>query len=342
MGYTLKLDIYYFSLKKITKSTTKLFKGKYTDFHSKEKEECLLGDFLKSLSNGNTEEKNYTEIFLKDFINGFNDSFRPNKVNTQAMSITSDQFKGYNSNDDTIWGVFKGGPTGTEFDVYKSNNATLPTSKIDEDSVTSLYFFYKIWIPTDSNVGVLIVQSYTHTGCTGLFKDQLSNYFITKKYKVEWSKCIPNEIIDKFLKDGYINQIQVIYKNRDTNKPLNPVFVPFTHAKRKSIFSNFRIPFKEFISVVNYKRILKSQIKAIDLDYDESQDIVKLFYEDSEGKKANAALSDIESILPIIILDDSLKENKSQAPSWDALHQFTKEMLVNIKNQISYTPHPIK
>jgi len=51
-------------------------------------------------------------------------------------------------------------------------------------------------LPLDSNVGILMVQSYTSVGCTSLFKEQLENYFIRKGYKISsWSKCIPKEYI---------------------------------------------------------------------------------------------------------------------------------------------------
>lgn len=338
MGYTLKLDIYYFTLKKIEEETIRKTHGEERVIYHTEKNECLLSDFVSSLSIEEINKENYMSVFLENFINGFNSSFKPNKNNTQAMSITTDQFKGHDSKDNTVWGIFKGGATGIEYDIYQSNNATIPTSKVAGDSVTSLYYFYKIWIPIDSNVGILMVQSYTNTGCCTLFKEQLGSYFISKGYKAEWSKCIPDEYIEKFLKDGYISEIQVIHRKRDSNKPLNPVFNPFTNAKRRSIFNRFKIPFKSFISVKNYKSVLKSQIKAIDTDYDEHQDKVKLFYTDSEGKKANATLANIDSILPTITLDDSLKEKNSQLPKWDDLHEYTKGMLNDIKKQISYTP----
>ena len=338
MGYTLKLDIYYFTLKKIKEKTTRKIRGENKVVYITEKDACEFSDFVNNLSVEKIDTTNYMGLFLENFINGFNASFKPNKSNTQAMSITTDQFKGYDSNDYTVWGIFKGGATGIEYDVYKSNDATIPTSKVAGDSVASLYYFYKIWIPIDSNVGVLMVQSYTNTGCCTLFKEQLGNYFISNEYKAEWSKCIPKEFIEKYLKDGYINKIQVCHCKRDVNKPLNPIFTPFIHANRKHIFDNFRISFNDLISVVNYKNVLKSQIKAIDIDYDEAQDKVKLFYINGEGKKANATLADIDNILPIITLDDSLKADNSELPKWDDLHRYTKGMLEQIKKQISYTP----
>jgi type I restriction enzyme S subunit len=75
-------------------------------------------------------------------------------------------------------------------------------------------------------------------------KEQLENYFIRKGYKISsWSKCIPKEYIEKYLKDGYINEIHVIHCKRDIEKPLNPVFGAFMFAKRREIFNRFNIFF---------------------------------------------------------------------------------------------------
>ena len=89
-----------------------------------------------------------------------------------------------------------------------------------------------------------MVQSYTSVGCTSLFKEQLENYFIRKGYKISsWSKCIPKEYIEKYLKDGYIDEIHVIHRKRDIEKLLNPFFGAFMFAKRREIFNRFNIFF---------------------------------------------------------------------------------------------------
>lgn len=339
MAYTLKLDIYYFSLKKITETFERKTKdGKRVGYRT-EKAPCLFQDFVNSLSL--KEENKYMEVLLTDFINGFNASFKPNKSNTQAVSITTDLFHGFSATEFTAWGVFKGGTTGINREIYKSDNATTIKGTIDDDNVTSLLFFYKLWLPQDSNVGILMVQSYTSTGCTVLFKEQLENYFISKGYRPYWSKCVPKSYIEKYLKDGYLNEIRVLHSKKDDKKPLNPIFGPLIMATRKSIFSKFNIPLVDFLSTLNYKSALTSQIQAVDTEYDESADIVKLFYTNN-GKSAHASLANIEDILPVITLEDSLKDEKTQLPIWKDLHEFTKGMLDDLKLQISYTPKVIE
>lgn len=81
---------------------------------------------------------------MEDFIKGFNASFKSNKNNTQAISTTSEQYRGFDSKDYIFWGVFKGGTTGISREVYESDNATKSTSTIDESKVATLYYYYKI------------------------------------------------------------------------------------------------------------------------------------------------------------------------------------------------------
>lgn len=339
MGYTLKLDIYYFSFKKIKEEKQRIVKDEVRTIYLTEENECTFGEFIHTLSFDKIDKNNYTKILLNDFIKGFNSSFKKNKENTQAISTTDEHFKGFSSEKFTLWGVFKGGPTGINQEIYESSNAIDPTATIDNTKVATLYYFYKLWLPFDSNIGILMVQSYTSIGCTSLFKQQLKQYFIDKGHKItNWSKCIPDEYIEKYLKDGYINEIQVIHAKKDKSNPLRPIFTPLTHAQRKEIFNNFNIPFVNLIKLPNYKSILQSQIKAISTDYNENEDAVKIFYVNSKGQNAHSTLADIENILPTITLDENLKDENTQQPKWDELHTFTNELLENIKEQISYIP----
>ena len=87
MGYTLKLDIYYFTLKKIEEETIRKTHGEERVIYHTEKNECLLSDFVSSLSIEEINKENYMSVFLENFINGFNSSFKPNKNNTGLKKI---------------------------------------------------------------------------------------------------------------------------------------------------------------------------------------------------------------------------------------------------------------
>lgn len=340
MAYTLKLDIYYFSLNKIIEKYERKTKTGKRMSYKTEKEDSQFNDFINSL----TREKENDELmkfFLEDFINGFNASFKSNKSDTQAMSITTDSIRRFNSKKYIVWGVFKGGQKGINREIYQSNDAKNIKDTIQENDVTSLYYFYKIWLPRDSNIGILMIQSYTSLGCSALFKEQLGNYFISKGYKPNWNKFVPKEYIRKYLVNGYLNELQIVHSKKDENTPLKPIFKPLQRATKKSVLSKFQIALSDILSLPNYKKILKESILAVDTEYDENHDCVKLFYT-SNGKSAHTTLANIEKILPAIILGDELKDNDTQLPKWEELNKFTDDMLENIKKQIGYTPKQLK
>lgn len=340
MAYTLKLDIYYFSLYKIINKYERKTKiGKRIGYKT-EKKDCLFNDFINSLTL-KKEDDEFMKLFLEDLISGFNASFKSNKNDTQAMSITTDSIRKFNSKKYIVWGVFKGGQMGINREIYQSNDAQNIKNTIQENDVTSLYYFYKIWLPRDSNVGILMIQSYTSLGCSALFKEQLGDYFISKGYKPNWNKFVPKEYIEKYLKNGYLNELQIVHSKKDKYTPLEPIFKPFQKATRKSVLSKFQIALSDILSLPNYKKILKESILAVDTGYDEDHDCVKLFYT-SNGKSAHTTLADIENILPAIILDEELKDNDTQLPNWEELNKFTDNMIENIKEQIGYTPKQLK
>jgi hypothetical protein len=277
---------------------------------------------------------------LQDFINGFNSTFKSNQNQTQAISITTDLYHGFNSSDYTIWGVFKGGSTGIDYEVYEKDDAKNPTSTIDKSNVTSLLYFYKIWLPIDSNKGVLMIQSYTNIGCVSLFKCQLENYFISKNYRIYWVKCIPDKCIQNFLTNSNLYEIQVVHSKKENSESFDPIFTPFKAAKQMSVFKNFRIPLLSILNKDNSEDMIRNEIRAIDLNYNE-EDIIRLCYTDQNGNKASTKLAEIENIIPTIILDDKLKDTDTQLPKWKDLHEFTKEILEEIKIKIGYTPKDI-
>lgn len=339
MAHTLKLDIYYFRLNRIVETVTRNTKNGIRIGYKVEQNNSKFDEFVKSLTLS-IEKDDYMKSFLESFINGFNNAFVHNQLNTKAISITTDLYNGHNSKDYTAWGIFKGGMTGIRYDVYNTNNAIKRTGTVFEDSVASLHYFYKIWLPKDSNVGVLMIQSYTSSGCVSLFKEQLEQYFISTGYKISWSKCVPKSYIDKYLKDGYINEIHVLHFNRDKEKVMKPLFTPFMEARRRSIFTKFNIPLGDFMAMFDYQRFLKEQIKVVDLNFDEEQDVIKLFYENN-GKRAHASLADIEKILPVITLDGLSQDEITQEPKWEELNAFTRDILNELKKQIHYTPQKL-
>lgn len=337
MGHTLKLDIYYFELKEIIGTRESVVRGGEKRKYHKTKDKITnFGDFFSRIYAGEKRE-NYLKFFLQEFVSSFNNAFTSNKSNTQAISITDNLYKSISSNNNVLSGEFIGGQTGIDVDIYKTNNAITKKDTLDKDSVASFSYYYKLWLPLDSNTGIIMVQSYTLFACTTLFKEKLGSLFEEKGYQLSLFKLIPKQFIEKFQRNGYIYKIQILTKRKATDI-LRPNFTPFAKAKSTVLIDNIKIFFNEFFSCLDYANKITSDIKQIYSGYNEECDELMLYYKDENGRQAHSKLSNIESMFPTIILDDCLKDPETQKPLFLELDRFTNGILEEIKQEIGYTP----
>jgi len=336
-GYTLKLDIYYFSLKKVIERRDVTRRGEARSRIVTEDNDSCFNTFFNDLY-GDKDKAELFKGFTADFHRVFNNEFISSSDNTKAISITKEDSFRYRTIKNVIWGSFRGGNTNIEFEVYKRGNSLEPQSKVMKDDVATLHYFYKLWMPIDSNVGVLMIQSYTSAGCTILFKTLIEECFLSLGYKVYWGKCIPKNVIQRYLTDCSVYKLKILTKSKNDIEPLNPIFGVFKKSKYERFVNKFRIPLTSLMNLDNYLELLKNQLVALNIDYDKDRDDVVMFYKNSKNQKAHAKLSSLENIYPSIILDDSLKDPITERPLWDELDIFTEEILSRIKEEIGYTP----
>lgn len=340
MAYKLKLDIYQFSLYHILERRH-LRNGAITQFRTEE-QSVLFEDYARHIM-PNVNEENYISTILQDLVHDFNNTFALNDSETQGVTITTSEYNGFNSHNNTFWGLFKGGTTGIRREIYDRDNAQDPTGEIRMDDISSVPYFFEIWMPLDSDDGYLFIQSYTSLTCATAFRNQLGKYFISKDYKPIWNKCIPRHYIDNYLRNSFIKGIRINY-----DKPIVPenaeegITTPIRYAHRTTLLDQFAIPFERIRDVVGFKREIKDMLENIDIDVPEDEKNIKVIYTDGRGTSASASLNNIETILPNILLDEELLDQNTQLPKWNDLHTFLDGLLSEIKTEIGYTPQEIE
>lgn len=287
---------------------------------------------------GELDKAELFKQFTSNFHQIFNNQFISSTDNTKAISITNEDSFHHKTINNIIWGSYLGGDTDIEFEVYKKKDSQNLQNTLSKDDVASLHYFYKLWMPIDSNTGILMVQSYTITGCTNLFRTIIEEFFISLGYKVDWGKCVPKKIITKYLSDCNIYKLKVLTKKKKEIDPLSPIFSVFKKSRYERFVNRFKIPLNNLINLDNYIELLKEQLVALDIDYDKDRDDVIMYYKNSKGQQAHASLADVENIYPSIILDDSLKDPNTERPLWNEVDSFTDEILNEIKVEIGYTP----
>lgn len=337
MAYTLKLNIYNFSLYRITNTIERYVRGEIRKKYETEADATPFNSFLVNLD-PIVNRDSYLPVLFQSVVDFFDSRFKVNYEGTKAVSITTNPTPSYNTLVYVINGMFKGGDTGIGKTIYSQQNAIEPGTRISNTDVPSNNFYYKLWLPFDGEDGILMVQSYTDMGCTATFRDQMEQFFISKGYFPRWNTMIPSGFIDQYLNRSFIKEIKIVYAPEHRQE--QGTFASLTNVKRESRLSNLRIPFSQLFGLDNYQQRLQDKIMEY-VDYDQQHDMAKIFYEDDNGKKASATIHNLEDVLPSIILPDDLKDPTTEEPVLTEISRYTDGILEQIKRQIGYTADEI-
>ncbi len=334
MGYKLIMEIYSFQLKKLKAPAQKTPAGRWRC--KPEKNPSNFVDFVDSLNLHGEPKADYMKVILSSFVSSFNGKFIKTVSGNSASSLTSDPFNGFSVDKYLLWGKFKAGNAGLKFKVYDVNNATQAEGDITPDKVPSSEFFFMLWLPKDSNTGMLMIQRYNTFGFVASFRERIDDWFIQNGYKPTWVKYIPQDVLQNYYQNGSINKIEVTYAKRVKRRRFDPLFTPFKSSNKKVVIDGFNIPLIEFINKANRENAIKDDIKGVVSDFDGDKDSIRLFYTNG-ASPASAELADVEDIFPKIVLDDNLLD-ANNVPIWNDVLVKAKEMLEAIKVEIHYTP----
>lgn len=333
MAYTLKLNIYNFSLYRITSAIEHQMRGVMRIKYEKEHSATPFCEFAQAL-NPNVNRDSFLPLVFQKLVTFFDSQFKVNDEGNKAVSITSNPQPTFTTLGYTINGLFKGGDTGIDRTIYSQRNAVQPGTRISTTDVPANNYYYKLWLPYDSDDGVLMIQSYTDMGCTATFRDQIEQFFLFNGFYPQWNAMIPSGIINQYLDRSFINEIKVVYASEQRQE--QGIFASMSNVQRESRLKNLHISFRQLFGLNNYQQVLKDKIMEF-VDYNQDRDLAKVFYTDENGKKASATINNIEKVLPSIILPDNLKNPATDEPILEEISRYTDGILEQIKRQINYT-----
>lgn len=321
MAYTLKLTIYCISLRKKRKKEFSIFKEFFKDALS------------------STEEQFNKEIlfsrFINKFVQSFNDKFVLNYDRTRGIAINTINAI---SSSNLIDGMVIGGLTGVEQDVYDASKSTEKEDTIERDKVTALPYYFKLWMPFDSSLGILMIQSYTEAGVTSLLSNKIKSFFGQFDYTIDLEKFVPKEYKEKFRKKSHVEKL-TLFKNRlseDARSSLNKLFTDCEGLKIQIEVTGFKIDVDDFWDNVNKNDAIHADLSDFEME-DDNYDVIAT-YKDPEGRQSQARLSKNLDILPTIILDDTLKEDGKEYPNYEKIREHTNTILQKVKIENEYTP----
>ena len=338
MAYTLKLNIFRFKLYKMKNARQRQMRGKTVTLSDLEEVATVFGDVIKS-TEPTAQKADYMKVLFAKMLSHFDNKFRKTAEGNKAVAVTNQEHVGFGSKNYTIWGMFKGGETNMARKVYNQNNATEGVKLIEKGDVPSVNYFYKLWVPYDSEDGVLMIQSYTDMGCVASFKDQIEELFVSLGYRPVWNRLIPKGFVERYLKSSFIHQIRIEYKK--VQRSGDGVFASMRSVQKNTVLSKLAIHLKDLFMMKDYEGELNSQLANI-VDFNPKDDKVVLFYKDENGKEAHASMGNLEAAMPTIILPDYLKNAETDMAEAEEMNKYTEGLLEEIKEQMGYKPRKIE
>lgn len=326
------LDVFYFSIKKIKEKRPGKNKKGFRIIT--EPDYTSIQDFYNSISDKDNVPMNE---LMTLFISNFDKEFLTNKDNSKAISIPKDAYYFVKSESFCFGGGFEGGITGRTMSLYDAADASQKVDTIDKKKVTASTLFYLLWIPRDSLYGVLMVQKFSNMNCSSSLKDAVYTFFVKYGYKPFFSKYLPKEITESFLRDCILNRITIRHQRKRDNKQEDDEFPELRQAKLTSTISQFSLSLDQFYKNRNLKDQIVSFVDALDENY-RSGDEVKLHYVNSKGESASAQLEEANDIISSIILPNECYDSSNDTINCQMLQTECLNLLAKIQTDNNYYP----
>ena len=314
------LDIYTFQLQKKVS-------GKY------QKEAASFDEAAKALIALNPI-KSKMGAFLQEIVKTFDTAFLVSSDSSKAICFKNVGNFNVSEDSNTISGMFLGGNTGQQYDVYNNEDALNITHVVKPSEVASLPFYFKIWFPKGFNTGVIVVHRYSTNSCFGLFKKRLSELFTSLGYKLNTQKFVPKDKVDEFLENCNIFKIGIAWK-KGLDSSLKPQVDLLKGNSFSSSITGISLPASKLISDITYRRKVTSEISTLYPEYDDSLHNLTFYYLDSKGQTASSTIDALECLLPSISLGVTCV-NSDNTPNWDKIKKVADVYIELIKKDLKY------
>jgi hypothetical protein len=292
-------------------------------------------DFFYTLDN--FLEKEDIIPFFKDFLGYYSKmtvSERQQKSIqfTDKIRITSDQR--------IISGVLESGDYGVESKITDKEGNAKYIKKADELDIKP--FYYLIWVPNGSNIGIFITQRLGIFGIHGIFTSHFAGFF-KEKYPdlmVDFNAYVSKEIARKFIEGGGIREI-ILRRFTLPSDIADKFDLNFDTTKIKSIelrilaenktYFGINDRAKRFLDDENARLFTFKELEEIGFDGNHRELIkVKL------GKNTRTIdLSQTAQLRPYFDIDSDVERQENGHPVFESIDRIARDLVVDLQEEIS-------
>lgn len=158
--------------------------------------------------------KNISEAYVTSFDNKFIESKSGKRALTAKINLVKRK-----SGDRIIHGFVEGGITDANFETYQKNNNQIAEDQISTEEVLSQPYYFLLWMPKDSNLGIAMLQSNdsVNRGVISAFFDHLEKFFSERDFKIDKNPITPKKVSDEYYSNSTVRSIEVIQYKTNSN-----------------------------------------------------------------------------------------------------------------------------
>lgn len=276
------------------------------------------------------------DIFKKiseEYASSFDNKFVESKSGKRALTARIDLIK-RKSIDRIVHGFVEGGITDATFETYKKDNNLKAEDKISSEEVLSQPYYFLIWMPADTNLGLVMLQSNdsVNRGIISAFFDHLEKFFSDRNLKITKVPITPKKVSEEYYSKTSVRSIEVVqYK---TNENFTTQTGTLKTVKVTHTISGFKISHDTLKSRLYTSRSKEKVIRDI-IGLEDSEMIDKINIKVSDGTTTRTATIEQSNFVIRIVIDGVIIE-KTEA-GINKMFNFAKDYLAMSISEISGT-----
>jgi hypothetical protein len=237
------------------------------------------------------------------------------------------------SEKELIYGFVKGGKSGIAKTIVDKNKPDDEIFRVTADHVDSIDYFFMIWAPMESKMGVILIQGFSTNSISESFCSLIKKFFTDniEDRLFQMGKFIPKDTIEQMKDKGDINKITLKRHKLNSDKANSILGLNFIHSEvvievKISGLKNYSKQFKDILTLdfenaFADHRFFSTPILE-DIGMDGTHDVL-IEYE-FNGKKATAKKSQNYTLSPYYYVDESSieRDKETNLPTKDSLKEY--------------------
>ncbi len=288
----------------------------------------LFSDLFQKIRNDYDQSEitglNDFQVFFKKYAESFDNKFKKNLTGDKAFIPDSNNIY-FDSNRNLIYGFLIGGDTGIKKNVFTQDNPTETSKKIDVKEVTSLPFYFLLWMHPNSNHGLVMIQNYSNSSINSDFFSNLAFFFSNYQVSLDKANFVPKEKVDEFKKKSIVKEIAFIKRgmSKGAKRKFNPYLAEFDNLKLEIRLKNINEDQETFVKKFRTKagKFFNLDLKELEMENPSDYDTI-VYCEDENKKRASAYFTEELELFPIIELPVSIKKQGEDFPDLDKIHSY--------------------